>query len=86
MQPTRGFTLIELVIVIVVTAVLALMVSEFIGTGVTLYRDNGEQQRVLSDVRFAMERLNREIATAHPFSVRDPVRSYPPSLDLSPCM
>ena len=73
MPSYRGFTLIELVIVIVVTSVLALMVSEFIGTGVTLYRDNGEQQRVLSDVRFAMERLKREIGTAHPFSLRDPM-------------
>lgn len=73
MPKSRGFTLIELVIVIVVLGLLAVMVSEFIGTGVILYRDNAEQQRVLSDVRFAMERLNREIATAHPFSVRDPV-------------
>ena len=73
MKANRGFTLIELVVVIVVIAVLAVMVSEFFGTGVTLYRDNSEQQRVLSDVRFAMERLNREIGTAHPFSLRDPM-------------
>lgn len=73
MARSHGFTLIEMVVVIVVLGVLAIMVSEFIGSGVMLYRDNAEQQRVLADVRFAMERLNREIATAHPFSVRDPV-------------
>ena len=44
MPKSRGFTLIELVIVIVVLGLLAVMVSEFIGTGVILYRDNAEQQ------------------------------------------
>ncbi len=73
MQGHRGFSLIELVVVIVLLGIVAVMVSQFLGTGVMLYRDNAEQQRVLADVRFAMERLNREVARAHPYSLRDPM-------------
>jgi MSHA biogenesis protein MshO len=65
-----GFTLIEMVVVIVVLAIVGLGVSNFIGLGARVYVDAVGRQQVLSQTRFAMERLTREIREALPNSVR----------------
>lgn len=64
----KGFTLVELVMVIVLLSALGVMTSSFIGTGVDIYTDIAERDKSLNSVRFVMERLRREAANALPNS------------------
>jgi MSHA biogenesis protein MshO len=66
----RGFSLIELTIVIVLLSVLALGVSSYIGLGATMYSDATEREQVLNQSRFVAERLQRELRNAAPNSIR----------------
>ncbi|MBV2130462.1 PilW family protein [Arsukibacterium indicum] len=66
----RGFTLIELTLVIVLLSVLALGVSSYIGLGATMYSDATEREQVLNQSRFVAERLQRELRNAAPNSIR----------------
>lgn len=66
----QGFTLVELVIVIIILSALGIMTSSYIGTGIDIYSDIAGRDRSLSSVRFAMERLRREASNALPNSAR----------------
>ena len=66
MSRTRGFTLIELVVVILLLGVMATYTSPFIGTGTQLYADASAREQLMSVVRFGVERLNREVRDALP--------------------
>ncbi|WJG09713.1 type II secretion system protein [Aliiglaciecola sp. LCG003] len=66
----EGFTLIELIAVIVVLAVLSVGIAGFIRTGTDIYVDVAERDQVLSEGRFVVQRLNREIRNALPNSLR----------------
>lgn len=66
----EGFTLIELITVIIVLGVVSVGISGFIRTGVEIYADSTERDQLLGDSRFVMERLNRELRMAIPNSVR----------------
>ncbi|MCU4675065.1 prepilin-type N-terminal cleavage/methylation domain-containing protein [Catenovulum sp. 2E275] len=66
----KGFTLIELVIVIVVLAIISLFSTRFLGWGAQHYVDVTERQQVLDDSRFIVERLTREFKQAIPYSIR----------------
>ena len=65
----RGFTLIELVIVIIILSTLGIMTSSYISTGVDIYSDITERDRSLNSIRFVMERLRREVSDALPNSL-----------------
>lgn len=67
---SRGFTLVELVMVILLLGVLATFSSQFIGIGTQIYGDASRREQLMSDARFALERLNREVRDAVPGSVR----------------
>lgn len=64
-----GFTLIEMVIVIILLGVLAVLTTQFVANGVRFYSEASARERLLSDVRFGIERLNRELRDAVPGSV-----------------
>ncbi|MDO6524150.1 type II secretion system protein [Motilimonas sp. 1_MG-2023] len=64
----RGFTLVELVIVMIILAALGIAVTNYLGFGTELYRDVAEREKILNSARFAMERLNREIRGSLPNS------------------
>lgn len=66
----RGFSLIEIIVVIVILGVLATGISTFINFGTQIYTDSTDRDQVVSSARFAIERLNREIRSAVPNSVR----------------
>ena len=65
-----GFTLVELVMVILLLGIMATFSSQFIGIGTQIYGDASSREQLMSDARFAMERLNRELRDAVPGSER----------------
>jgi len=67
---TRGFTLLELIIVIIILGVMAVGISGFITLTTQTYLNVSERDDLLSSARFAVERLNREIRNAVPNSIR----------------
>lgn len=66
----KGFTLVELVTVIIVLGVVSVGIAGFIRTGVAIYSDSTERDQLLGDSRFAVERLTRELRMAVPNSAR----------------
>ena len=68
MRTPGGFTLIELVMVILLLGIMATFASQFIGIGTQIYGDARSREQLMSDARFAMERLNREVRDALPGS------------------
>jgi MSHA biogenesis protein MshO len=66
----KGFTLVELITVIIVLGVVSVGISGFIRTGVDIYSDVTERDQLLGESRFVIERLNRELRMAIPNSVR----------------
>mgnify|MGYP000326952600 CR=1 FL=1 len=66
----KGFTLVELVTVIIVLGVLAAGVSSFLKFGSQIFVEANSRDQLISSARFAVERLNREIRSAVPNSIR----------------
>ena len=66
----RGFTLIELIVVVVLLGVVGLGITSFIQFGATIFVDTTKRDEVLSSSRFVIERLNRELREALPNSAR----------------
>ncbi|MFT5814433.1 MAG: MSHA biogenesis protein MshO [Psychroserpens sp.] len=66
----QGFTLIELVTVIVILGVLATGISSFLRFGTQSYTDATDRDALISTARFVVERLNREVRNALPNSIR----------------
>ena len=67
----NGFTLIELITVILILAVISGGIFGFIGRGAEIYVDTTEREQILSDSRFLIERITRELRQALPNSVRE---------------
>ena len=72
-----GFTLVELVMVIIILSIVSLGVTNFIGNSTQMYVDTTERDDILSRSRFTVERLNRAIRYALPNSLR--VATYAPT-------
>ena len=70
MSKAKGFTLIEMVAVMLLLAVLAAGIGSFIKLGSQIYVDSSTRSELISSGRFVVERLNRELRTALPNSVR----------------
>lgn len=66
----KGFTLIELVTVIIILGVIATSITTFLRYGTQSYTDAAEREELISTARFAIERLNREVRNALPNSIR----------------
>ncbi len=66
----RGFTLVEMVTVIIILGILAVGVTSFIVFGTRIFLDSTSVDQVLSQSRFALERMTRDIRNAAPNSLR----------------
>ena len=66
----QGFTLVELVTVIVILGVLATSITSFLRFGTKSYTDAADREALISTARFVVERLNREVRHALPNSIR----------------
>lgn len=66
----RGFTLIELVVVIVILSVLAAMGTTFVVNIMESYRTTQTRALILNTARPALERMTRQVRGSLPYSVR----------------
>lgn len=69
---SRGFTLVEAIMVIVITGILASMVAVFIKTPVDSYFDTARRAELTDMADTAVRRMARDIHLALPNSVRNP--------------
>lgn len=67
---SAGFTLIELVAVIVLLGIVGVATTQFIKQGVGIYVDSARRDNLQQLGRFAIERVSREVRNAVPGSVR----------------
>lgn len=72
MKPQRGFTLVEMIIVIVITGIIAGMVAMFIRAPVQGYVDSARRAEMSDIADTALRRMGRDLRTAVPNSVRLP--------------
>lgn len=66
----QGFTLIELVVVIILLGVTSVGIARILGLATQNYVNAADRDQLINSARFAIERLNREIPEALPNSVR----------------
>jgi MSHA biogenesis protein MshO len=67
---SRGFTLIELIIVIVLLGIISLVVASFISGPIRAYVDQARRTALVDTADGALRRISREIRRALPNSVR----------------
>ncbi len=66
----RGFTLIEMVMVIVIGSIMAVGITQFMGQTVQGFADAGNRQQLATIGWIVAERMSRELRTALPNSLR----------------
>jgi MSHA biogenesis protein MshO len=66
----RGFTLIEMITVVVLLGVISVGIGGLIKFGAQIFVDVNNRDDLVGSARFAIERLNREVRGALPNSVR----------------
>ena len=69
-RATAGFTLIEVVMVIAITGVLAAVVAQFIARPVQTYLATGARAGLVDNADLALRRVGRDLRVALPNSVR----------------
>ena len=66
----QGFTLIEFILVIIVLGIMATVTTSYLGLGARMYAESADRDKLLSQSRFAVERITRELRNVVPNSVR----------------
>ncbi|PKH85691.1 PilW family protein [Colwellia sp. Bg11-28] len=69
-KASLGFTLIEMIVVIIILGVLAAGISTFIGLSTQIFTETTARDQLVSSARFAVERLNRDVRNALPNSLQ----------------
>ncbi len=78
----KGFTLIELVTVMVLLGILSVGISSFLGITSQIFIDTAQRDQLVASGRFSVERLNRELRAALPNSIQ--VTSQGSCLEFTP--
>lgn len=66
----KGFTLMEMTLVIVILSIMAVGISGFITLSTNTYLNATNRDELIGNARFVIERLNRELRNAVPNSIR----------------
>jgi len=69
-RASAGFTLVELIAVIVILALLAVMGTTFVVSATESYRSTQTRALIVNTARPALERITRQVRGALPYSVR----------------
>ncbi len=80
----RGFTLVEMVVVIVITGIIGGMVAVFIRAPVQGYVDSARRAEMTDIADTALRRIGRDLRTAVPNSVRIPVAANSTYIEFIP--
>ncbi|RVT45976.1 type II secretion system protein [Rheinheimera sediminis] len=70
LRAARGFSLVELILVIVLLGIVSTLSLSYLSGGAEMYAQSADRERLLSQSRFVIERLTRELRNALPNSVR----------------
>ncbi|EOA3785648.1 prepilin-type N-terminal cleavage/methylation domain-containing protein [Vibrio vulnificus] len=68
---SRGFTLVEMVLTLIVGSILVLGIAGFVELGIKGYADSVDRQRIQTQAQFVLEKLSREFRHAVPNSFSD---------------
>jgi prepilin-type N-terminal cleavage/methylation domain-containing protein len=60
-RPYKGFTLLEMVVTIAALALLAMLLIPYLSLSARAYNDNAASSKILGEVRYASERVEREL-------------------------
>ena len=80
---TKGFTLVELILVIVILGIVSVGTVQYLSFGAQIYADSAERDEVVSQARFLLTRLSKELRHATPGSVRLSCTNQPGDLCIS---
>ncbi len=69
-KSNKGFTLIELILVIIILGIMAVGISSFITLSTQTYLNATNRDELIGNARFVIERLSRELKNAVPNSIR----------------
>ncbi|MBM7073070.1 type II secretion system protein [Shewanella sp. 202IG2-18] len=69
-RQSKGFTLVELVTVILILGIVSVGIGSFVVMGTRIFVDSSLTDQVLSESRYALQRMTRELRTAMPNSIR----------------
>ncbi len=64
LEETKGLTLVEMVMTVVVLGILGLFTFSYLGTFTSTYTVMEKQRRIYSEVTYAVERISRELRDA----------------------
>jgi len=80
----RGFTLIELVIVIILLSILSISIAGILSSSVSSYMDSRDRNRHSQEAKLVIERMSREIREALPQSVRTRINGSVHCVEFTP--
>ena len=69
MNRARGFTLIELTLVIVLTGIVAASVFQILDRGLAAWRAQSAQSEIREDARWIIHRITREVRQGHTVTI-----------------
>lgn len=81
---SKGFTLVELVTVITILAIVSVGIGSFVVMGTRIFIDSSLTDQVLSQSRYALQRMTLEIRTALPNSIRVAERNQTQCIEFVP--